>query len=303
LPALTLLTQNQLDQWVIQARSQGDGGQIPAYVPRLAEVNREWVAIALRLSTLPALAAGQIAQPFVLMSVIKPFLLLFLLEHLGQKAVFSRVGVRPSDLSFHSLTQLTSDRGFARNPMLNSGAISLADLLPEKDGRANCERLCTWLNQQSGATLKLDEVMLASVRSLSNETNYAIANMLMQSGYLSCVETAIDTYNHICCLSGTVDDLAKVGLLLAQPQSQIATAHQRIVNALMLTCGLYEASGEFAVQIGLPIKSGVSGAMLAIVPRLGAIACYSPALDDIGNSIAGLFLLQQIANTIDLSIF
>jgi glutaminase len=98
-------------------------------------------------------------------------------------------------------------------------------------------------------------------------------------------------------------DLARLGLLLALPQPQIARSHQRAVNALMLTCGLYEASGHYAVRIGLPIKSGVSGALVSVVPGEGAIACYSPTLDTTGNPVAGLVLLEQLAQALNLSVF
>jgi glutaminase len=228
------------------------------------------------------------------MSVVKPLLLLFLLETLGWDAVFARVGVDPSEQSFHSLAQLNADRGFPRNPMLNSGAITLASMLPGEKGAERCETLRLWLNHAAGSRFVLDTAMLSSVRSLRNEVNRAIADILLQAGYINHVESALDTYNHLCCLSGTVTDLAQVGLLLAQPNAQPQPAHQRAVNALMLTCGLYEASGRFAVRIGLPTKSGVSGALLSVVPGQGAIACYSPTLDGAGNSIAGLFLLNSL---------
>jgi glutaminase len=117
------------------------------------------------------------------------------------------------------------------------------------------------------------------------------------------MERVLDTYNHLCCLAGTVQELAQLGLLLSRTASAIQRHTQQIVNALMLTCGLYEASGEVAVRIGLPIKSGVSGGLLAIVPRQGAIAIYSPAINAAGNSVAGLFLLEKIVHHLDLSIF
>jgi glutaminase len=303
LPRFALLTQQQLERFVAQAGQQSIGGQLPAYIPRLALVDPAGLAIALQLDTLPMLSAGKTTQPFVLMSVIKPFVLLFLLEQFGEQVVFSRVGIQPSELPFHSLSQLSADRGFPRNPMINSGAIALADLLPGSTGATRCKTLCDWLNYHSGAGLQLDQAMLESVRSLDNETNQAIGNMLAQSDYVTSVDIALDTYNHICCLAGTVDDLVKIGLLLAHAQPTIAPRNQHIVNALMLTCGLYEASGIFAVQIGVPIKSGVSGALLAVVPRIGAIASYSPSLDATGNSVAGLFLVEQVVRAIELSIF
>jgi glutaminase len=297
-----MLTQSQLDGWVSEAKSIAHTGHIPDYIPRLAQVNRDRMAIQVQAAHEQSFSAGDTSQQFALMSVIKPFVLLFLLRQLGQQTVFRHVGKRPSDQVFHSLAQLTEDGGFPRNPMINSGAIALADLLPGIDGSERCEALRRWLNHSVGAQLTLDQAMLASVRSVGNETNRAIADLLKQSGYLTSIATALDTYNHICCLSGTVVDLARLGSLLASSDPSMA-ADQRTVNALMLTCGLYEASGEFAVRVGVPTKSGVSGALLAVVPRHGAIACYSPPLDDTGNSVAGLWLLEQLVRSLNLSLF
>lgn len=299
---LTALTQTQLESWVAQAKVYAHTGRLPDYIPLLAQANAQLVAVGIQTVEGQGYFAGAIDQPFALMSVVKPLLLLFLLEQLGWDAVFDRVGIDPSEQSFHALAQLNADRGFPRNPMLNSGAIALASMLPGSNGAERSEALLLWLNQASGSRFVLDNAMLSSVRSLRNEANRAIAEVLLRAGYLDHVETALDTYNHICCLSGTVADLAQVGLLLAQPNA-IQPAHQRAVNALMLTCGLYEASGRFAVRIGLPTKSGVSGALLSIVPGQGAIACYSPTLDATGNSIAGLFLLEQLTQTLNLSVF
>jgi glutaminase len=141
------------------------------------------------------------------------------------------------------------------------------------------------------------------VRLLGNESNRALATMLRQSGHLDDIADALDTYNHLCCLGGTVAVAAGLGALLALPQPDIAPRHQGIVTSLMLTCGLYEASGELAVRLGLPTKSGVSGLMVAVVPGAGAIACYSPPIDETGNSVAGLWLLETLAQDFGLNIF
>ena len=121
--------------------------------------------------------------------------------------------------------------------------------------------------------------MLASVRSLPNPINQAIAHLLYQSGYIDSIETTLNIYEQICCLTGTVRDLGKLGLLLAKPHKDIKDIDRQMVNAVMLTCGLYEDASKYAVKIGLPIKSGVSGGLLAIAPGEGAIVTYSPPLD------------------------
>ena len=302
-PKLQSLTQAQLISWSSHARSQAASGQLPEYIPLLSQANPQWFGVQIQRNDGQSFAIGEVRRSFALMSVIKPFVLLFLLEQLGAAVVFAQVGMEPSEQSFHSIAQLMNDRGFPRNPMINSGAIALAGLLPGETGEERCEGLRQWLNQRSSSRLGLDSAMLASVQSLGNEANRSLASLLCQSGYLSSAEIALDTYNHICCLAGTASDLARLGLLLAQPQPEISPAHQRIVNALMLTCGLYEASGRYAVRIGLPMKSGVSGALLTIAPSEGAIACYGPTLDASGNSVAALSLLEQLSQSLNLSIF
>lgn len=300
---LPTLTQAQLDAWTIEAQTHTQGGQLPNYIPLLAQANPSWLAVQIRSVDSQVLSAGDVRLSFPLMSVVKPFVLLFLLEHLGAQAVFSQVGLEPSDEPFNSLSQLQADGGRPRNPMINSGAIALASLLPGQDARSRCDNLCQWLNERSHCHLVLDEAMLKSVRSVPNERNRAIANLLAEFRYLDSTEVALDTYNHVCCLSGTITDLAQLGILLVHNSSIILPENRRTINALMMTCGLYQASSRFAVEVGVPTKSGVSGAIVSVVPSQGAIACYSPALNETGNSKAGLFLLRQLAQALDLSVF
>jgi glutaminase len=238
---------------------------------------------------------------FSLMSVVKPFLLLFLLHHHGTEAVLNWVGLQPSDAPFNSLEQLITDRGFPRNPMLNSGAIALADKLPGETATERCIRFCNWLNQQAHCRLRLDEAVLTAVRQSNRDANLALVKA-MAAGAVQRPGLALDTYEQICCLSGRVADLAQLGQSLAL-DNQLVPEHRRLVNAVMLTCGLYEASGLHAARIGVPMKSGVSGALVAVVPRQGAIACYGPALDEVGNSMAGLAFVEQMVQELGLSVF
>jgi glutaminase len=237
------------------------------------------------------------------MSVIKVFSLLYLLEHIGAETVFQWVGIEPTDAPFNSLEQLIADRGYPRNPMINSGAITLADKLPGRDATERTIVFCQWLNQLAGCHLQLDTLVLASVRLMPSSTNQAIARYLIQNQRLKNPDIAIDTYEQICCLSGTVADLAQLGKLLASEGDLVKSENRRIVNALMLSCGLYQASTHMALRIGLPMKSGIGGGLLTIVPSQGAIACYSPALDRAGNSVAGLAFVEALSQGLQLSIF
>ncbi|MFN6560236.1 MAG: glutaminase A [Nostoc sp. ChiSLP01] len=307
---LDRLTTTKLSPWVQQAKTQAERGKIADRIPQLALANPNWFAVHICCESGKTISFGDTGCVFPLMSVIKTFSLLYLLEHLGAETVFSWVGVEPSDAPFNSLEQLISDRGRPRNPMINSGAITLADKLPGKDASDTYGRLrqrtilfCQWLNELAGSQLYLDEAMLTSVRLTRSKANVAIANYLAEIGHLENLEIALDTYEQICCLSGRVEDLALLGKLLALENSCISAQNRQIVNAVMLTCGLYEASAEFTVKIGLPMKSGIGGGLVAIVPGKGAIACYSPALDTVGNPVAGLVFVEALSQNLGLSIF
>ncbi|MEG3894532.1 MULTISPECIES: glutaminase A [unclassified Microcoleus] len=300
---LSSLQPEQLAAWATEAINRSKSGQIPAYIPLLAQADRQRFAVQIRAIEGQILSWGSTAQTFPLMSAVKPFVLLYLLCELGEKMVFDCVGWEPSELPFNSLTQLEIDQGKPRNPMINSGAIALASLIPGQNAAARCENLRTWLNQQANSQLFVDELMLDSVKENPNQNNWNLALKIVESGYIQNAEIALETYNRVCCLSGTVEDLAKLGMVLVNSGDRAMGENCRTVKALMATCGLYEASGRFALRVGLPAKSGVSGAMLSVIPGQGAIGFYSPPLDKEGNSVGGLFLLEQIAKTLRLSVF
>jgi len=300
---LAQLTQNQLIKWAENAQQRSVHGRVINRIARLAQADARWFAVQIEADLGKTYCYGHTTLTFPLMSAIKPFLLLCLLEQLGEKEVFQRVGVEPSNAPFNSLKQLIVDRGRPRNPMINSGAIALAEKLSGDSPVQRCQFLCRWLNERSGSHLWLDEEMLASVRLAGRDSNQALARYLSEAGYLENLELALDTYEQICCLSGQVKDLACLGKLLATESDWLKPLHRQIVNATMLTCGLYEASSRFAIRIGLPMKSGISGALLAVVPGQGAIACYAPALDSVGNSVAGLAFIESLSKELQLNLF
>lgn len=297
------IQQGQWATWMATAQSQGQQGQVNQRIGQLAQANSNWFAVQIETNTDDRYQYGDIQHRFPLMSVIKPFLMLYVLEQIGLEALRQRVDLRPSDAPFNSLEQLQADGGRPRNPMINSGAIALADHMPGETAEKRCERLCQWLNQQVQSRLSLDMATLASVAQAGRGPNLALVEYLSQSGQLQSPQLALRTYEQICCLAGTVGDLAKIGRLLAFEHSAIAPSHRRAVNAVMLTCGLYEASPDFAVTLGVPMKSGISGALLAVIPKQGAIATYSPAIDSHGNPIAGLAFITAMANGCHLSLF
>ncbi|NJK68742.1 MAG: glutaminase A [Microcoleus sp. CSU_2_2] len=300
---LSSLQPEPLAAWAKEAINRAKSGQFPAYLPLLAQADREGFAVQIRAIDGQFFGFGSAEKTFPLMSVVKPFVLLYLLCELGETAVFDNVGCEPSELPFNSLNQLQTDKGKPRNPMINSGAIVLASLIPGENAVSRCQNLLEWLNERANSQLFVDELMLDSVNATPNQNNLDLALEMVESGYIQDSEIALETYNRVCCLAGTVTDLAKLGMLLVNSGDRAISEHSRTVKALMATCGLYQASGRFAVRVGLPTKSGVSGAILSVIPGEGAIGCYSPPLDKEGNSIGGLFLLEQIAKALRLSVF
>lgn len=292
---------HNLSLWFQQAKTQAVKGSVIQRIPLLSVANPSLFAVHICSESSINYSLGDIACIFPLMSVVKPFSFLYLLERLGEKQVLKWVGLEASLMPFNSLEQLVSDHGHPRNPMINSGAITLADKLPGKDGNARTQLLYEWLNKLAGSQLYLDVEILASVRATRSQINLAIAQYLSETQQIENIELALDTYEQICCISGTVEDLGKLGKLLACESSLISSQNRQIVNSVMLNCGLYEASPEYAVKIGLPMKSGISGALLAIVPNQGSIASYSPALNSIGNSVAGLALIEILSQNLQLS--
>jgi len=279
------MIENNLQVWLNLAKQEASKGKLPSYIPLLAQVNPQTIAIAIQningdLVNGNLVMAGDIDATFPLMSVIKPFLLLYVLENFGETEVFRMVDAKPSDDPFNAVPASKP-----RNPMINNGAIALASLL------TSCEDLQNWLNQRSGANLTMDQEMLDSVRSVTNRRNLTISKQLKTLGIIADHHQALAIYEEICCLRAHVQDLVKIGALFVDTGR---SPYIPIVLKIMTECGMYEASAEFAADIGLPSKSSVSGALLSIMPNQSAIACYSPALDAIGNSVAGLFLMRNI---------
>ncbi|NES79207.1 MULTISPECIES: glutaminase [unclassified Okeania] len=297
------IDKQQLAAWVETGLTKTKLGNLPTYIPSLAEVNPKNFAIVLQSIENQIISLGHVDIKLPLMSAIKPFLLLYLLCEFGSDFVFKRVGIESSEKPFNSLEQLEVDGGWPRNPMINSGAITLSSLLPGNTAQERCENFCSWLNKYGKCQLFLDTNILASVGSLPNHNNQVIAAKLVEAGYIQDSKIALDTYNQICCLSGTIFDFANLGMLLVKYPYSKWKKHCCAVKALMTTCGLYEASSCYAVKIGIPIKSSVSGIVLGVVPSTGIIVCYSPPLDQQGNSVVGLFLLELISQNLHLSVF
>jgi glutaminase len=222
----------RLQEWMRLSQQEAFKGELPRYIPLLAQVDQQKIAIAIQYLDKDPLMAGDVNLAFPLMSVIKPFLLLYLLETRGNEVVFNLVDRQASSQPFNTVP----DRK-PQNPMINSGAIALSSLL------ASCESLQNWLNQRSGANLAIDLAMLDSVRSVGNRRNLAIADQLKHLGIVAEPSQALAIYEEICCLRGNVQDLMQIGTLLIDTRrSPQISSNITTVLEIMTNCGMYESS-------------------------------------------------------------
>jgi glutaminase len=293
------------------APEAGAQGQVATYIPALARVSPRRFGIALRTHEGQEAVAGDGAVPFSIQSISKLFTLALAMRHLDEDALWSRIGREPSGNPFNSLVQLESEQGRPRNPFINAGAIAVADRivgLYGADARHELRAFMSWL---AGEPIGFDEEVAAS-EAATGFRNQALANFMKSFGKLDhAVDTVLELYFHQCALAMSCLQLARAagclcrdGLHPMQAGERVLSGRQaRRVNALMLTCGTYDAAGEFAFRIGLPCKSGVGGGIVAVVPERLTLAVWSPALDATGNSLLGMRALELFAQRTGLSIF
>ncbi len=285
----------------------GRAGQVATYIPALARVPAAQFGIALRTRDGEEAQAGDSGTPFSIQSVSKLFMLTLGMRELGE-ALWERIGREPSGNAFNSLVQLESEHGLPRNPFINAGAIAVADRLVS-NGDAKADMLAL-LSSLCGEAVHFDEEVAAS-EAATGYRNVALANFMKSFGRIDNeVGAVLDAYFHSCAISMNCVQLARAAGFLCRdgvhPSTgrQILTERQaRRVNALMLTCGTYDAAGDFAFRIGLPCKSGVGGGIVAVVPDHLTLCVWSPALEPSGNSLLGMKALELFTARTGLSIF
>jgi len=285
----------------------GQGGKVASYIPALARVSPLQFGIALRTCEGEVAQAGDSAVPFSIQSMSKVFSLTLAIKALGE-ALWVRIGREPSGSPFNSLVQLETERGIPRNPFINAGAIAVADrLVSLGDGKAE---LLALLSRLCGETVCID-AEVAQSEADTGFRNTALANFMKGFGTLdNDIATVLDVYFNQCAIAMTCEQVAcAAGYLCRDGRHPLAgtpvlsPAQARRVNALMLTCGTYDAAGEFAFRIGLPCKSGVGGGIVAVVPDHLTLCVWSPALDPTGNSLLGRQALELFVAKTGLSVF
>lgn len=297
-----------LDSIAEEVRPLAARGRVADYIPALAAVDPSRFGIALATVEGGVVGSGDWEARFSLQSVSKAFALAWVLARDGD-ALWTRVGREPSGNPFNSLVQLEFEHGIPRNPFINAGALVVVDRMLSHTGDAT-GTLLEILRQESGRADVDVDLDVASSEAAHGHRNAALAHFMASYGNLeNDVDAVLDHYVRQCAVAMSCGELARAGLFLARhgvraDGSQLLTRSEaKRVNAILLTCGTYDAAGDFAYRVGLPGKSGVGGGILTVLPGRGCLVVWGPALDRAGNSVAGVEALDRFTTRTGWSVF
>lgn len=297
-----------------QARPAAARGNVADYIPQLRRLEPDRFALSVIELDGSEHGVGDLDMPFAIQSISKVFALVLAMQQFGgeravRREIWERVGREPSGDPFNSLVQLEHECGIPRNPMINAGALVIADLLIGHldDPVASMREL---LREVAGGTVVMDPDTAAAEEEFSHR-NRAMGSLMAAFDNLEHpIEQVLDVYNQQCAITMSARQLARAVRFLANDGVDPATGERilsaplaRRVMAVMLTCGTYDAAGEFAFSVGLPCKSGVAGGIMAAAPDHSGICVWSPPLDSAGNSLAGRIALHELTDRLELSIF
>ncbi len=301
-----------LEDILESCRAYAQDGKVAQYIPELAKANPSEFGISVISGAGEMISAGDSSVGFTMQSIAKPMILLAALLDKGDACVKNLVGVEATGKPFDAFNY--SDQALKRehiNPMINTGAIALCTLINGKDYEEKFSRLLELTRKMAANPyLSVDENVYMSEKATGNK-NRALVYMLKAYGMVSDdAESVLDCYFKACSIRATTEDLARIAFVLANRGADIRTGEQVIpseyakyVNAVLMTCGMYDGSGEFAIRVGVPAKSGVGGGIMAVAPNRMGIGIYSPALDHKGNSVAGIHALEILSKKLDISVF
>ena len=297
-----------LDDIAAEARPFAAQGKVADYIPALARVDPGRFGLAVATVDGELIGSGDWRVPFSIQSISKVFTLALTLARDGD-ALWRRVGREPSGDPFNSLIQLEVEQGIPRNPFINAGALVVTDRLLSLEGDA-FGALRGFLRAEGAQPLLDADLEMARSEAEHGHRNAALAHFMASFGNLeNPVDTVLDHYFRQCSLAMDCAGLAQAGLFLARHgvlrdgTRLLSRSEAKRVNAVMLTCGTYDAAGDFAYRVGLPGKSGVGGGILAIIPGRCALCVWSPALEPSGNSLAGVEALDRFTTRTGWSVF
>ncbi|MFB5758769.1 glutaminase A [Paenibacillus medicaginis] len=304
--------QTKLPQWVEESRKQHVHGQVAAYIPELSKAPKEALGITIMDGRGHTITSGDCGCIFTLQSISKVFTLILALMDNGERLVFSKVGMEPTGDRFNSMLKLELvEPGIPFNPFINAGAIAVSSLIAGNSIEERYARILQFFRLLAhNDRMDFDQGVYES-ESATGHLNRSLAYFLMEKGILrGKVEDVLEVYFRHCAVNATCADLARMGLVLAyngydpiRNEQLIPRRYVQIAKTFMTTCGMYDASGHFAIQVGLPAKSGVSGGILTMVPGRYGIGVVGPALNRMGNSTTGVHLLETLSGELDWSMF
>jgi glutaminase len=290
-------------------RDNDDGSNSDVY-PALAAASRGLFGICVAGTTGNTYAVGDAQYEFSIMSVSKPFVFALVCAALGPQTVRERLGVNATGLPFNALSAIEQGADGRTNPMVNSGAIATTSLVPGDTPEAAWAFIHTGLSRFAGRALAINDLVYASATA-TNFRNQSIARLLQSYGrlYMDPVQ-ATDLYTRQCSLNVTATDLAVMGATLADGGVNPLT-RERVVDAdtcryalaVMATAGLYETSGDWLYEIGLPGKSGIGGGIVTVSPGKGGLGTFAPPLDRAGNSVKGQLVAKFLADRLGMNLF
>ena len=299
-----------VDEIVQHARGAIDRGTVASYIPALGRIDPRRFAIAVATADGRMVTGGDADALFSIQSVSKVFALTLALDRVGAD-LWRRVGVEPSGTPFNSIVQLEAECGKPRNPFINAGAIAVADVvLGDATPPQALATMLDFIRDMSGdARIDIDPEVAAS-EAATGFRNVALANYMRAFGSVADVEGALALYFSQCAIAMSCRQLALAGRYLMLDgmhhdgdRAVVPPQRARRILSLMLTCGHYDGSGEFAFRVGIPGKSGVGGGILAVVPGRASIAVWSPGLNARGNSKLGSEALERLAAATEWSVF
>ena len=299
--------QEILEQIYTEMAQRENRGQVATYIPELAAIDPKHFGLAVAMADGRMFSVGDADIPFSIQSISKVFTLALALGKIGNK-LWERVGREPSGNAFNSILQLEREQGIPRNPFINAGAIVVTDVILASSSPAEAlAELVSFVRYAADdENIYINEAVALSEKQTGHR-NFALAHFLRSFNNLEHEpELTLGTYFHQCAIDMSCRQLAMAGrFLINSPEMPQLIAPDRVrrINALMITCGHYDGSGDFAYRVGLPGKSGVGGGILVIVPGTASIAVWSPGLTPLGNSLIGTKAVQMLAQLTDWSVF
>jgi glutaminase len=307
-----MYTKDSLQHFVEEAKQYARYGKVADYIPALGKADPNDLSIAIYHPDGTVIDAGDVTHKVTLQSISKIIALALVLMERGEEEVFHKVGQEPTGDPFNSIAKLEEVKpAKPLNPMINAGALAVTHMIDGNTITERFHRLLTFVHRLTGNPTITYSKEVAQSEFETAFLNRSLCYFLKQHGIIDeDVEELMDLYTKQCAIEMTCIDLAKIGLVFAMDgldpitNNQIIPPHiARVCKTFMVTCGMYNASGEFAIKIGIPAKSGVSGGILGAVPGRFGIGIFGPALDEKGNSITGMKLLELLSKTYSLSIF